>query len=354
MEENLTQKSAAGNGADFTLQDRLNTINTYDAELVGIRKQIINRNLTKIESEGMKTTLGAALPSFVVLLISIFIDVSNVPIFGQVAQNFANWLFPGTTINQGVVPLQFWWLPFVVYAVFLLTAIACNRALKREVSTKGASEGAISRILDRYSGIVDALGTALPLIGAAILLISIKEGPTIFLGFSVPFEIKSIIILAIAKLFESVFDAQGLQYQELQEDLKRVENEYYYAKGENIQNSIISELKNSQKMMMAGGMNGGSVMKKEDYEEIYRVTKATADSVSTVAQKQQEISGAVKQNMDSIRAMVAEINSAKIMDPNVMKELNTISTMLNETINNMKDGTVTKSLDNLAYFAGRR
>jgi len=49
----------------------------------------------------------------------------------------------------------------------------------------------------------------MPLLGAAILLIAIKEGPTIFLGFSVPFEVKSILILAIGKLFGFRFLKSG-------------------------------------------------------------------------------------------------------------------------------------------------
>ena len=99
--------------------------------------------------------------------------------------------------------------------------IHTNKSIKKRNEENGASGSIYHEIIDRYSGIVDGIRTALPLLGAAILLISIEKGPTIFLGFAVPFEIKSIIILAMhCKTFDSVFDTIALKYQEVQEKIK--------------------------------------------------------------------------------------------------------------------------------------
>jgi len=58
----------------------------------------------------------------------------------------------------------------------------------------------------------------------------------------VPFEIKSIIILAIAKLFEIVFDSQGLQFAELREDLNDLEKEYFTERDDIHQRAILQQL----------------------------------------------------------------------------------------------------------------
>ena len=63
-----------------------------------------------------------------------------------------------------------------------------------------------------------------------------------FLGFSVPFEIKAITILAIAKLFEIVFDSQGLKFAELREDLNTLEKEYFSERDDVHQRAILQQL----------------------------------------------------------------------------------------------------------------
>jgi hypothetical protein len=331
------------------------------------------------------------------LLLSFFVDIANVPFLGKVAINFATWLFPGTQwLNSNVEPIRFWWLPFVMYIIFIICAYAANRSLKKEVSSKGASEAIISRIIERFSGIVDGLATALPLLGAAILLVSIKEGPTLFLGFSVPFEVKSIIILAIGRLFNSVFETQALRYSEVHEDLKKVETEYYYEQQEVLQDSMIEELKKMntsiEKGMTQPELKGIS---KEEAEKVYVLVKTTHDitnaftnnvtqlknaigelnqakvfdsasaeqvqllsnavsNVTSVIQKSSEHSAVMKENFESVRKIITDINNVKLPDEKVLKELQITAHFLSETVNNMKDSNAIKSLDNLVYLAGKR
>jgi hypothetical protein len=379
------------------LQGRINVLMRHDTEIKQIKQFVITKHLEKLDSEGSSILLKAAFPSFLLLLLSLFVDVSYVPVLGRVAQNFASWVFPGVQwLNQNVEPIRFWWLPVVLYILFVFCAFLANRSLKKEVTTKGASEAIISRIVERFSGIVDGLGTALPLLGAAFLLVSIKEGPTLFLGFSVPFEIKSIIILAIARLFNSVFETQALRYSEVHEDLKKIEKEYYYEQEEELQTSIINELKVMNKFVEKGlskpELKGIS---KEEAEHVYNLVKMTHDittnfsnnvnnlrtivkelnstklfdsvtieqaqtlantlsGISEIVKKSGDYSNILKENLDSVRKIVVDINSVKLPDEKVMKELQITAHFLSETMNNMKDTNAVKSLDNLVYLAGKR
>ena len=391
-ERNLTDQTSHEDVSDLsedTLQSRINTLLRHDSELNEIRNYIVETNLEKIDKEGSRILLRAALPSFMVLILSFFIDVSTVPFLGKIAASGAEYLFPGTQLlNIGVEPVQFWWLPVATYIIFVLCALLSNNSLKNEIRLKGASEGSISRIINRYSGIVDGIGTALPLLGAAILLVSIKEGPTIFLGFSVPFEIKAIVILAMAKLFDSIFEAQALRYLEIAEEVRKVETEYYYEQQETINRSIITELRDSNEKLIASSQFGQSEISKEDAEQIFKLVKLTSEvnyefsknvvslknaatdlskltmfdqelikqvndvtnSLSTVAEvvhKSTEYSGILKENMGAVGRIVTEINNVKLPEENVLQELQKASESLTGAMNSFKDTSAITNLDNL-------
>ena len=382
---------------DGELQDRINALMKHDTELKKIKNYVIQKHLEKIDKEGSSILLKAAFPSFLLLILSFFIDVGNVPILGKVALNFANWLFPGTEwLNQAIQPIMFWWLPIVLYIIFVLCAYLANRSLKNEVSTKGASEAIIGRIIERYAGIVDGLGTAMPLLGAAILLVSIKEGATLFIGFSVPFEIKSIIILAIAKLFNSVFETQALRYSEIHEDLKKVESEYFYEQQETIEKGMLVQLQDVNKKLDTVSLTAEfKGLNREEAETVFKIIKLTSEvsdafaknivnlknavyelsntrvfesgtieqvnnvsntlaNISSVVQKSTEYSNVLKDNLNAVKSIVSEINSVKMPDEKVLKELQITAHFLSETVNNMKDTNAMKSLDNLVYLAGKR
>ena len=125
-------------------------------------------------------------------------------------------LFPFTKVPidyfQGPLIIFFSYLfPLIVFGVFVLMAYKANKELKND---KQLTEAKITLKVDKYSGIVDGIGTALPLIGAALLLYyAVKPNSTeIFYGFAAPLEIKSIFLLAAAKLFESMFDSLAERY----------------------------------------------------------------------------------------------------------------------------------------------
>jgi len=318
--------------SDLNGFENYESIKKHDVELSNIKAEIIKKNIEKINSERFKTIIKAGLPSFFLVILSFFIGISDLPLVGNIFNNLANYISPGQVLsNTDIQPVSLWWFPFAVYIIFIVCAIRANSSIKREIEFNGASEASITRIIDRYSGIVDGIGTALPLLGAAILLISIEKGPAIFLGFAVPFEIKSIIILAIAKLFDSVFDALALKYQEVQEEIKNAERVYYYQKQATLQKSILERMG-----FVSGPVEIKSSVSEDHLRKIYETMKST------------------EQMSISIKDLISEISYLKLPDERILKELENTAKTISDTIAGLKDDNVMKSLDNLVYISGKR
>lgn len=114
--------------------------------------------------------------------------------------------------------------PFIIFISFLVMAAISKGELENEIR----NEDEITRIIDKYEGIVDGIGTALPLIGAGLILYFISQiepghkfaktpdpNQQRFLNIGAPFEVKSIFILAAAKLFEPIFDSLARECQKI-------------------------------------------------------------------------------------------------------------------------------------------
>lgn len=168
-----------------------------------------------------------AVISFIALIISFFMDISSVPVLGKITINIARSLFPGwQPAAQAFEPYQVWWMPLLVYSLFVFLAFMAFRKMKEEISRNPASE-TIDRVISSYTSVIDSIATALPLLGAALLLISIKLGEEVFLGLSVPFEIKSLIVLALGKLFEPVLDQLGVEFQNIATHVSDLKERYF-------------------------------------------------------------------------------------------------------------------------------
>jgi hypothetical protein len=387
-------------GSNFkkdNLEKRVQELLRQSTEYHELRKYVIQRGVDKIKGEGLFGKYGAAVPSIIALIASFFIDIKS---FESVIKAFN--LIPNLEpINKGVLT-PFWLevffvlMPVIVFVIFVLLSELSYRKLMREVSTKGVSQEIIERITSRYAGIVDGLGTALPLLGAAILLISIKIGPQVFLGISVPFEIKAIVVLAIAKLFESVFESQGLKFAELREELNDLEKEYFTEREDVHQRAILQELHDgfSKRSGDAAALISGKFTKEEAAEiqnsllgaakyaediskqivimknaivemsktnvhdsELLKELQNTSQSLTTAlaaASQTAEYSEIMKKNLEAMRNVMSEMNNIKYPDEALLKELQITSHMLTETVNSLKDAQAIKGLDNLAFIAGKR
>lgn len=142
----------------------------------GLSLQIEQYTGSALKKIRLNILIKPILITFAVIIISFFIDVSYVPFLGDITINIAETLFPNwEPVKEQVIPYRFWWLPLAFYALFLIITYFAFQKLKTEIQISPAS-ATIDRVVNSYYSIIDSISTALPLIGAAILLLSIKLG----------------------------------------------------------------------------------------------------------------------------------------------------------------------------------
>lgn len=258
--------------------------------------------------------LKPAIISLIALFISFYLDLSEVPILGNITIDLAKSLFPSwqpTTFD--VVPFRFWWLPLVAYSFFVLMAFLAFNKLKLEIIRTPAS-GTIDRIINSYTSIIDSVATALPLIGAAILLISIKLGEEIFLGLSVPFEVKALIVLALGKLFEPVLDQLGVEFQSVVNHVSDIRDKYFSRIQVENSKNILRQLNQGNSAV------GGSELSLADVEKFKLLVEQSAKlseimnknftSISILAEKINQIEGVSSQKISELSSLANSINQA--------------------------------------------
>lgn len=236
-----------------------------------------------------------AIISIIALIFSFFLDLSSVPILGDITVRIAQALFPAWQPDSGMIsPYSFWWLPLVVYSLFVFLSYLAYNKLRVEIIRTPASE-TIDRIISSYTSVIDSISTALPLIGAALLLISIQLGEEIFLGLSVPFEVKALIVLALGKLFEPVLDQLGVEFQNVVNHVRDIKERYF----SRIQ---IENSKNLLKQISGGsaGIGKGTELSLRDLENYKAVLEQTT-----------RLSELVQKNFSSIYATLEKINSTQ-------------------------------------------
>lgn len=154
-----------------------------------------------------KNILWSLILPLAVLIVSIF--------FGNIFGFFTNAIADENFKKVMENPFTLWYYPVLVYLLFLFFAFWVKRNLDKKFTEGKLTRTEITKTIDKWSGVVDGIGTALPLVGAAVILFTVglgQQSQSLFLEFAIPFEIKSLFILAIAKLFESTFDDLEIQY----------------------------------------------------------------------------------------------------------------------------------------------
>jgi methyl-accepting chemotaxis protein len=257
--------------------------------------------------------LKPAIISFVALILSFFLDLSYVPILGNVSVDLGKALFPTwQPAEQIVEPFSFWWLPVVVYALFIFMAFLAYNKLKLEVLRSPASE-TIDRIITSYQSVIDSISTALPLIGAAILLISIKLGEEIFLGLSVPFEIKALIVLALGKLFEPVLDQLGVEFQNVVTHVQDMKERYF----SRIQ---IENSRNLVKQLSQPGAGGKGI----------EISAKDLEAYKTLLERTTELSETLVTNFSSVHEILDKINNIQGISPEKIEHLKSLAASIQQ------------------------
>jgi hypothetical protein len=283
--------------------------NGLEDELDSYKEQAIHRIRFSI-------IIKPAIISFVALVLSFFLDLSYVPILGNVSIELGKALFPTwQPAQQIVVPFSFWWMPIVVYSLFAFLAYLAYNKLKLEVLRSPVSE-TIDRIINSYQSVIDSISTALPLIGAAILLISIKLGEEIFLGLSVPFEIKALIVLALGKLFEPVLDQLGVEFQNVVTHVLDMKERYFSRIQVENSKNLIKQLSNPG----SGGKGVEfSVKDLETYKSLLEQTSQMSEvlvknfsSVHQILDKINNIQGISTEKIEHLKSLASSIQQASI------------------------------------------
>lgn len=269
--------------------------------------------------------------SFIALLISFFLDVSRVPLLGAISVDMAKRMFPHWNPENLTQTLSLWWLPVAFYAVFVIYAYMAFRALQREVRVSGSYEN-IDRILESYISAVKGISTAVPLIGAAILLVSVKLGPEVFIGISVPFEIKALLVLAIGELFTIVFDRMGVAFNDIINGIKDLRERFFVRVQMDNTNLLIKRMEDDL-IRSSGGLSG--IPPKEDLAALQK----TAESIAALS----------RTSLENYRAMIAAAQEIKTIPVNLQEMVNRLQ-LLTEQLQVISQATKV-TLDNFAALA---
>ncbi len=279
-----------------------------------------------------------AIFSFIVLFGSLFIDLSSVPILGNVTVGIAQQLYPNwTPAAQTVEPIQFWWLPLVSYLFFIMIAVKEYKGLFSHVRSTTPREN-IDRIISSSMSLIDGYSTALPLVGAAFLLVSIKLGPEIFLGLAVPFEIKALIVLAIAKLFEPVLDYIGVKFQKVINEASDYQEQYYQKMQVNQTEKLINLIAEQNKVPSQNQIQSADSLKLYR-EELERIKTISFDTY---------------QNFKAINNLTQQLNVNLQGNEKHLSELNKLSSNIDSMASNLSNEGVTNSLRSLELIINKR
>jgi hypothetical protein len=285
----------------------------------GLEEELDSYSRSAVTRIRFNVVLKPAIISLIALLVSFFLDVSKVPLLGDVTFNLARTLFPGwQPPTDTFEPYSFWWLPVAAYALFVFIAYLAYNRLKVEIIRTPASE-TIDRIIEASMSVIDSIATALPLIGAAILLVSIKLGEEVFLGLSVPFEIKALIVLAIGKLFEPVLDQLGVDFQNVVNHVKDIRDKYF----SRIQ---IESSKSLMKQFNQSGLGGGGAVSIQDLEKY----KSLVDEST-------KLSDIVRKNFIAVSDMMEKMNSIQQISSDKIQQLNVLANSITQASSSLTD-----------------
>lgn len=295
----------------------------------GLEEELDSYTRSAVTRIRFNVVIKPAIFSFIALIVSFFLDVSKVPFLGDITFDLARSLFPGWQPPiDSFEPYSFWWLPIFAYGLFVFMAYLAYNKLKIEIIRTPASE-TIDRIIESSTSVIDSIATALPLIGAAILLVSIKLGEEVFLGLSVPFEIKALIVLAIGKLFEPVLDQLGVDFQNVVNHVKDIRDKYF----SRIQ---IESSKSLMKQFNQSGLAGGSSVSMQDVEKF----KALVDESS-------KLSDVVRKNFAAVGDMMEKINSMQQISSDKIQQLNTLANSIAQASSSLTDERTLTGLKHL-------
>ena len=286
----------------------------------GLEEELERYTRTAIGDIKFNLIIKPAVISFLALIASFFMDLSAVPLLGDITIKIARALFPAWQPSAGMIsPYSFWWLPVVIYSLFIFLSYLAYNKLKLEILRTPVSE-TIDRIISSYTSVIDSISTALPLIGAALLLISIQLGEEVFLGLSVPFEVKALIVLALGKLFEPVLDQLGVEFQNVVNHVSDIKERYF---------SRI-QIENSKNLLkqISGGMPLG---KSADF------SIKDLENYKNLLEQSLHLSELIHKNFSSLHSVIERLNQTQSISTEKIEQLKLLANSITQASNSLGD-----------------
>jgi hypothetical protein len=288
--------------------------NILDEKVEAYKKEAINQIRFSV-------VIKPAFISFVALIFSFFLDLANVPLLGNISAKMAKSLFPAWQANtEALVPYSFWWIPVLIYILFFALSLSAFIKLKKEVIRRSSSE-TVDKIISSYTTITDSIAMSLPLIGAAILLISIKLGEEVFLGLSVPFEVKALIVLAIGKLFEPVLDQLGLEFQNVVDNVKNMKDRYYSQLQIRNSKSIVKQLS----------------LQSSNRPSVPEISARELEQYKLILDQTSQLSETILKNFNSVYEVLEKINGLQGLTADKIEHLKIMADAISNATSNLND-----------------
>jgi methyl-accepting chemotaxis protein len=311
--------------------DKSVSSNTPDSETNILDEKVDAYKKEAVQQIRFSVILKPAFISFIALIISFFLDLANVPILGNISAKMAKSLFPTWQANtEALVPYSFWWIPVIVYVLFLSLSLSVFIKLKKEI-IRIPSTDTVDKVVSSYTTIVDSISMSLPLIGAAILLISVKLGDEVFLGLSVPFEVKALIVLAIGKLFEPVLDQLGLEFQNVADNVKNMKERYYSQLQIRNSKSIVKQLS----------------LQTNNQHPVPGIVPGDLDQYRLILTQTSQLSEAILKNFNSISEVLDKINNMQGLSVEKIQQMKTMADSISIAASNLNDE---RTLTGLKYL----
>ncbi|MDR3611603.1 MAG: hypothetical protein P4L27_13625 [Ignavibacteriaceae bacterium] len=311
--------------------DKSVSSNTPDSETNILDEKVDAYKKEAVQQIKFSVILKPAFISFIALIISFFLDLANVPILGNISAKMAKSLFPTWQANtEALVPYSFWWIPVVVYVLFISLSLSVFIKLKKEI-IRIPSTDTVDKVVSSYTTIVDSISMSLPLIGAAILLISVKLGDEVFLGLSVPFEVKALIVLAIGKLFEPVLDQLGLEFQNVADNVKNMKERYYSQLQIRNSKSIVKQLS----------------LQTNNQNPVPGIVSGDLDQYRLILTQTSQLSEAILKNFNSISEVLDKINNMQGLSVEKIQQMKTMADSISIAASNLNDE---RTLTGLKYL----
>ncbi len=140
-----------------------------------------------------------------------------------------------------------------------------------------------------------------------------------FLGLSVPFEIKALIILAIGKLFQPVLDQLGVDFQNVVNHVKDIRDKYFSRIQIESSKSLIKQFNQS-------GIGGGGAVSVQDMEKYKAVVTESA-----------RMSEIIHKNFAAVTVMMEKVNSLQQISSDKIQQLSALANSITQASTSLTD-----------------